>query len=799
MSDPARDPLPPPLSTALARLRAAHAAICERSAASLNLGAVSCITSAQRVAIMLALGLLDRHRTRFDDAFADALREGVTQDWLPRSRAMSAEMPSNWDSLSLVDDDTLNARLRAERFGLSIGANCEWELRELDAYVRALADIADGAGSLDRRNPLRPEIIGQAVIRSLEDLQADPEAARVLETELAGSWKAELPGIYAAIKTELRAGGVEPLTLAAPRRHARAGQAGPATAAGSRPEPVPGSAAGGPGPFAAPHPSVPQGTRTIADGTPPPAQAAAASVPMGFDGLQEPIPMLLLRRLAASPLLGGAVDIDLSELPGRASAGGPTDGAASPVAIRNLIQTHRDELVHAARSSMDHMVIDVVGSLFEHILADPKVPPQIARQIGRLQLPVLRTALGDPSFFASRRHPVRRLVNRIASLGAALDNLAPNAADALVAQIAELVQSIVDGDFDRLDIYEAQLRRLEEFLADQGRRTIEEQGAARLLADREAELRTHRGRMRQLQTELQPLPAPDFVRDFLADTWCQVLLRAARLQGPTSEAVRGFRTAGRDLLLSVQPKGTPAQRQAFLAQLPRLMQQLHQGMDMIGWPEAERHAFFGRLLPAHAQSLKGEGLSTLDYNLLTRQVDAVLERAVPAADELAHVPSSPVPLDSGHAPLLTAGEAATVGLLTDEAVDWSAKPEADRGEEQPLVTADLAIQGLPEPEAPEPTRGKGLAAHLQIGVAYQMHVEGRWHKVRLNHISPGRTFYVFSRGQRHQQAISLTHRMVVRLCEADRLRAFEAAYLLERAQARARRQLAALRPAAATA
>ena len=220
---------------------------------------------------------------------------------------------------------------------------------------------------------------------------------------------------------------------------------------------------------------------------------------------------------------------------------------------------------------------------------------------------------------------------------------------------------------------------------------------------------------------------------------------------------------------------------------------------MIGWPEAERHAFFGRLLPAHAQSLKGEGLSTLDYNLLTRQVDAVLERAVPAADELAHVPSSPVPLDSGHAPLLTAGEAATVGLLTDEAVDWSAKPEADRGEEQPLVTADLAIQGLPEPEAPEPTRGKGLAAHLQIGVAYQMHVEGRWHKVRLNHISPGRTFYVFSRGQRHQQAISLTHRMVVRLCEADRLRAFEAAYLLERAQARARRQLAALRPAAATA
>jgi hypothetical protein len=38
----------------------------------------------------------------------------------------------------------------------------------------------------------------------------------------------------------------------------------------------------------------------------------------------------------------------------------------------------------------------------------------------------------------------------------------------------------------------------------------------------------------------------------------------------------------------------------------------------------------------------------------------------------------------------------------------------------------------------------------------------------------------------------MTHRMLVRLCETGRLRAFENAYLLERATARARRQLAAL-------
>ena len=81
---------------------------------------------------------------------------------------------------------------------------------------------------------------------------------------------------------------------------------------------------------------------------------------------------------------------------------------------------------------------------------------------------------------------------------------------------------------------------------------------------------------------------------------------------------------------------------------------------------------------------------------------------------------------------------------------------------------------------------------MQIGFSYRMHFEGQWHKVRLSHISPGRTFFVFTRGKLHQHAISMTARMLYRLCETGRLRAFENAYLLERATARARKQLAAL-------
>ena len=81
---------------------------------------------------------------------------------------------------------------------------------------------------------------------------------------------------------------------------------------------------------------------------------------------------------------------------------------------------------------------------------------------------------------------------------------------------------------------------------------------------------------------------------------------------------------------------------------------------------------------------------------------------------------------------------------------------------------------------------------MQIGFSYQMNLEGQWQKVRLSHVSPGRSFFVFTRGQRHQRTVSLTQRMLVRMCEAGRLRAYEQAELLERATARTRRQLASL-------
>jgi hypothetical protein len=144
-------------------------------------------------------------------------------------------------------------------------------------------------------------------------------------------------------------------------------------------------------------------------------------------------------------------------------------------------------------------------------------------------------------------------------------------------------------------------------------------------------------------------------------------------------------------------------------------------------------------------------------------------------------------------PRFSAEEAARVGLLDEKTFDWDGKVDIDLGAEPPISDEDTRVAGMPPPTEPaEPTSGKSLVDHVQVGYSYQMHVDDGWQKVRLAHVSAGRAFFVFTRGTRHQRTISLTHRMMVRLCETSRLRTLENAYLLERATARARRQLSTL-------
>jgi hypothetical protein len=559
--------------------------------------------------------------------------------------------------------------------------------------------------------------------------------------------------------------------------------------------------------------------------------ASANRIASGVSAEAEAQLLGLLRRLTFLASRPGTLDIPLGTQPGSfanstgsrsgmnlqgaigALATDPTGAATqradalSGLMAVNLIRAHRDELMQVSSGKLDHMVIDVVGSLFDQILSDPKVHPQVARQIARLQLPVLRVALVDATFFSSRRHPVRRFVNRIASLGCAFEEFNDGPGKEFIEQVKSLVQEIVESDFDQIEVYEAKLTEIESFIASQSEDTAKTSGAATVIETKESELRVQQRYMMQLQTALAGIAMPDYLRAFVTQVWSQALVLAVRQQGPDSELAKRFRQVGRDVVMSVQPKGSPVMRKRFLMQLPTLMKDLNEGMKAIGWPEPAQKEFFGHLLPSHAESLKAPPMSELDHNLLAKQLESIFAVPVPGAHQISA--AEPVMLeDKEIEQRFTPAEMQQIGLVEESAVDWSGEVDidlsADAGDTLPGDTTDTAPSDLTplgidinldliSADPAEPSHGARLADHVRVGFAYQMLLKDQWQKVRLTYVSPGRNFFVFTRGRKHQQTISLTSRMLARMCESNRLRAVEHAYLMERATARARRQLAALK------
>ena len=61
----------------------------------------------------------------------------------------------------------------------------------------------------------------------------------------------------------------------------------------------------------------------------------------------------------------------------------------------------------------DSDTCDLVGMLFDHLLQDIKPSASSHTLINKLQVPVMKVALSDKSFFSRRNHPARRLLNSI--------------------------------------------------------------------------------------------------------------------------------------------------------------------------------------------------------------------------------------------------------------------------------------------------------------------------------------------------------------------------------------------------
>ena len=836
------------LDAATNTVRATLATVAGRVSETLSAQGQSSTRISERDLLAAAQFELRRGMNVLLGVFGNEMGARINQEFAPPEDSRRKPAEPNWQTLSLVDDSEMEERMFADRISQQISHASEVELRELSAYMGSL--MKTGRADQDR-NPLRAEVIGASLYRAIEAVTKEPESRKLLARELGAAMAKAMPECYTKVLHGLQASGVQPLVLTVRQVEGPGNQlpginSAYATLSGARSqsgdmdgyttgsggegdqhsggndghERRPSRGSGSGGLPAAPGHGGGRGSSRSGSGSRSGPNSRSGLTPAQADAQM----MALLRHLSAVSSRAGELDAvargsrgdarvsgrgGISTGSGELPAAAPAyaaDGLTGLMAV-NLIRAHREELLQASGGKLDHMVIDVVGSLFDAILSDTRVPPQMARQIARLQLPVLRVALNDSSFFSSRRHPVRRFVNRIASLACAFDDFDDGPGKQFIDRVRALVQEIVEGDFDQVDLYAAKLAALEAFIAEQTQGDVESQGTADTLGTKESELRLQQRYTLQLQSALQPMALPAWLNEFLPQVWGQAMVLAVSRDGADSDRAKRYKRVGRDVVMSIMPKGSPALRKKFLMALPPLMKDLNEGLALVGWPETAQRDFFSKLLPAHAESLKGASQSELDHNMMVKQLEAIFNIPVPASETLSSADPVPEVTPEVVARRFSPEEARRVGLVSETAVDWSGAvdiditadndvdsgPNTEPGESASARLAAIAVDlDLNSADPGEPSRGPQLFDHVKLGFAYQMHLKDEWQKVRLTHVSAGRSFFVFTRGKRHQETISMTARMLARMCETGRMRAVESTYLMERATHRARKQLAAL-------
>jgi hypothetical protein len=109
--------------------------------------------------------------------------------------------------------------------------------------------------------------------------------------------------------------------------------------------------------------------------------------------------------------------------------------------------------------------------LFECMLDDRNLPDSLKVLIGRLQIPLVKVAVLDKSFFSRSSHPARRLLNEIANAAMGWGVSDDHERDNLYVRIDQVVQRLLNDFVDDPAIFSELLADFLAFTQDERRRS----------------------------------------------------------------------------------------------------------------------------------------------------------------------------------------------------------------------------------------------------------------------------------------------------------------------------------------
>lgn len=509
-----------------------------------------------------------------------ALKAALGTGSVSASRPGDLPTPGRLQAMTLVDDDTIEVEILSSRLALAMMDRASWEFTDLRSRMSAL----ERRGELDANDALRPHVLARVVTGSWRAAGLSQEAWRLLQTVLHEELSHFAEEAYHETNRWLIQHGVLPEVDLRPFiRRTRAAHSGAGV-----PASVSGASSTVSGSFA--RANVGDETRLL-------------TRPGGFTRGSDHAEAVLgrLNRLISRQLPGFAGTAPMPTSPGLAdaitdaeqglkrrlaSAGAVERVSGAPVSTPALLEElhqRKQVLKKAASTPVERATIEIVALLFQSILTEERIPAAVRVWFARLQMPVLRVAVGEPDFFATTDHPARRLIDRMGACVMGFDSNSRAVGDQLEKEIKRIVQVVEAYPDTGRRVFQTVLTEFEKFLENYFKNENEASRKGVSLAQQVEQRETLAIQYTiELRKMLNEVPVQEGVRDFLFQVWADVMAMTAVKSGAQGADTKAMKRAAADLIWSASAKVSREERAEVIRRLPPLLKTLREGMDHAG-------------------------------------------------------------------------------------------------------------------------------------------------------------------------------------------------------------------------
>ena len=243
----------------------------------------------------------------------------------------------------------------------------------------------------------------------------------------------------------------------------------------------------------------------------------------------------------------------------------------------------------------EQQTIDVILMLFNHVLDDPNLPDAMRALIGRLQIPVLKAAIADPTFLHNEAHPARRLIDDLAQASMGWRDDGDRSEKSLHTQVKKAVERIVHEYKEDIALFEEVRIEFAAYMERRERtRQILEERLAQAVSGEER-LTVAKLKVEELLKEFGSERLPEAAREILEGPWKKLLtilwLREGEEGSNWKKAVEIATLMGKYL------GGDPQKptRERLLAEIPEILGGLKKGFAYISLDQKKSAALLNGL------------------------------------------------------------------------------------------------------------------------------------------------------------------------------------------------------------